>query len=480
MSQSNKLKLGSTLVAMTATKDVNVLTNQPFSVINVLTKDKQIISPQILGVQNGGTVSFEWAKTCDYSQRLQLRTIYNRWAAPAPAANVADTCFVEDAGTRLVEHVQINYTNKRLTSSSVPFLWSKLLRWFNKDMSYRVYTDANNLENASQIERHNALINGYTFFTELETGFQHDSRENLIMLSVLGSKIIVQVKLAAVGDLVAGFTAAPNNVPAPWISAIHMMQNCYHINPNERLDELDNHEEGVYNMIRVFSIQQDVIPQNTGTRWDLELKFSGYHEIVFFIFQPTRFLAGNGAVTNDPCSVIGANAAHPENSVTVVNRWTPSFRSNNVVVSGETSYNMPQLWEFKMQNNNVVYAEDVWHNLTYDRQHQFGPCQSFEAPNGIIILPFCETFKHNDNSILGHMDFQTATQRTATFYWRIDPGPGGGVPVGTTGPTTPALAPNPGVNIDPYASATMTVTTIACGPDFVESVGGGIHAIFNL
>jgi len=475
---SCKLKSVSALTAMTATKDVNIFTNQAYSVANVHTKDKQILSAQILNKQPRDTIQFEFPKNLDYSQRLQLRTKFLPHVASPPVpivgGNAADVCFVEDAGSRLLEHVQLNYTNKRLTSSTVPYWWSKFLRMFNKDIAYRTYTQENNLENASQIERHNALINGYTFYSEVETGMQHDSRENMLMLSVLASKLILQIKTAAPEDILAGFSGAPTSLPSPWVESFQLIQNSYHINPGERLDELDNHEEGVYNLIRVFSVQTDVIPRTTTTRWDLELKFSGYYEIILFIFQPTCFLAGSAAVTNDPCSVIGANAASPENSVTVVNRWVPSFRKNNVVVTGETAYNMPQQWGFKMQNADIVFVEDVWHNLTYDRQHHFGPSQALEAPNGIIILPFCETFKHNDNSILGHMDFQTASQRTASFYWRIDPGVGG---AGTTGPTSPAAT---GSSVDLYSAATMTVTTIACGPDFLEAVGGGIHAIFNL
>lgn len=485
MTTACKLKSVSALVPLTATKDINYFTNKPYAVINVHHRDKQHITPTRTGLQPGDTVEFELPKTFDYYGRLQLQSSFLPYASPAPVVggNVADACFVDGAGRRLIENVTICFTNKRLTSSTVPYWWAVLLNKFCRDTSYRTYNRENHLENQTQTQRNQALTNGYTFTSEIESGYQHHSRENYVMISVLSSRLNIKIKLASKYALLQGFSGDPTGMPNPWIATngLELIVNSLHLNPHERIGELDKHEEGIFNLIRVFTVQQDVIPAGS-TSYTLDLKMTSAYEVIFFIFKPTHTLrepiGANRA--NDPVSVLDATGAHPRYWSTVnptpavagsIGYSVPVYRLNNANVNSSTAYSIPQEWEFRLQNNPIVNREKVWHNLTVDRSHHFPG--SVEAPNGIICLHLSETFQHDNNAILGHMDFNTASQRQAMFYWT-----NGSV----SSLTNTNLAPFPTGTLEASETVndTMTVITIACGPDFVETIQGQAHAVFGI
>lgn len=494
-----------TFNALIHTSDVNYFTNQPYAIKNLTHRERQIVPPTRFGQQHGDTVEFDVPKTVDYLGRWQLETVHSAWAAPTPNANVADPCFIEGAGYRLIENVTVNFTNKRLNSANVPYWWNILLHGFCRDTSYRTFIGENHGGNgvisANQTARNQWLRNGYTFLSELETGFQHHSRENYILISCLSSRLNIKVKLAPANAILAGFTGTPNNKPASWIpsNGINLILNAVHINPHERKRELHKHDRGVFNLIRVFDTQLDVFPVNNllGVQSaTVDLKFTGNHECLFFIFKPTFQLLDNALRGNDPAVFMPANNANPNYSVSSPANVLPNYAPANYYVptqsySGSlwhsaTAYAMPNEWEFLFQNTPFHPRERVWHNLTTDRQHHFPG--SILAPNAVLTLTHSETFQHDSNAILGLLDYNTASKRQVKFYWTngsyssipIVGGPGGvaTVPADTlvlpgSGTITNGV-PNVVTAID-----TLSCITIACGPDFVETIKSAMHAVFN-
>lgn len=470
MTTACKLKSVSALVPLTATKDINYFSNKPYAVINVHHRDKTHITPMRAGAQPGDTVEFELPKVFDYFGRMHLQTKFNAWAAPVPRLNANDPCFVEGAGYRLIDNVQINFTNKRITSSVVPYWWAILLNAFNRDISYRTFNAENQGTNSgSQANRRNWLLNGYTFLSEIESGFQHHSRENYIMISVLSSRLNIKINLAPTGALVQGFSGTPTNQPNPWIAnnGLTLVVESLHLNPHERKRELDRHEEGLFNLLRVFTTQTDVIPLGS-TSYTLNLNMTGAYEVAFFIFKPTIQLSNTSLATNDPCLLMPADSVSPQAlaldaGAAPGSGFRPAYFSNNATVSSQTDYYLPDEWEFKLQNNPIVNRERTWLNLTVDRQHHFPGCVT--GPNGVVVLHMSETFQHDNNAILGHIDFNTASQRQAFFYWTLP---------GHVSSKDNATASGIDVN------GTLSIITIACGPDFAETIQGQMHAVFGL
>ena len=490
-----------TFNALIHTSDVNYFTNQPYAIKNLTHRERQTVPPTRFGQQHGDTVEFDVPKTVDYLGRWQLETVHGPWAGPTPAANPVDPCFVEGAGYRLIENVTVNFTNKRLNSANVPYWWNILLHAFCRDTSYRQYIGDNYIMSPSSTAigrdvRNFNLVNGYTFLSELETGFQHHSRENYILISCLSSRLNVKVKLAPVSAIVAGFSAAPTNKPASWIpsNGINLILNSVHINPHERKRELHKHDRGVFNLIRVFDTQLDVFPVNGllgVTSATIDLKFTGNHECLFFIFKPTFQLREDAGLGNDPTVFMPANNAKPESSVALrtptgagvyatTNYYVPTYSYNAGTYVSCTAYAMPNEWEFLFQNTPFHPRERVWHNLTTDRQHHFPGM--VVAPNGVLALTHSETFQHDNNAILGLLDYNTASKRQVKFYWTngsyssrdvtlnlADPV---ALPIPNSG--TSAAGPNRITSID-----TLSCITIACGPDFVETIKSAMHAVFN-
>lgn len=489
MTTACKLKSVSALVPLTATKDINYFTNRPYAVINVHHRDKTFITPMRTGASPGGTVEFEVPKVVDYFGRIQLQTTFDPWTTPAPVTAAADPCFVEGAGFRLIDNIQVNYTNKRLTSSTVPYWWAVLLNMFNRDISYRAFNSenqgvSNNLASdtatGTQLTRNRWLLDGYTFLSEIESGYQHHSRENYVMISVLSSRLIFKITLAPTGALVQGFTGTPSNQPAAWINNQQLIMNTIHLNPHERKRELDRHEEGIFNLIRVFTVQTDVIPA-ASTSYTLNLNMTSAYEVVFFIFKPTHQLAQTALSSNDPVVAMDAVAASPKYYRTInpqpavagtIGYYTPSYVQNGALIASSTSYAMPTEWEFRLQNNPIVNRERTWLNLTVDRQHHFPGC--VVGPNAILCLHLGETFQHDNNAILGHVDFNTASQRQAIFYWTN----GSQAAITNTGAAPFPTSPAPGAA--GTAGDSLTCITIACGPDFIETIQGQAHAIFGI
>jgi hypothetical protein len=433
-------------------------------------------------------VEFDVPKTVDYLGRWQLETVHGPWAVPAPTADPAHPCFVDGAGYRLIENVTVNFTNKRLNSANVPYWWNILLHGFCRDTSYRTFIGENHGHGqggASVIQstRNTWLLTGYTFLSELETGFQHHSRENYILISCLSSRLNIKVKLAPVSAIVAGFTAAPNNKPASWIpsNGLNLILNSVHINPHERKRELHKHDRGVFNLIRVFDTQVDVFNNSTpllGVQSaTIDLKFTGNHECLFFIFKPTYQLREDALTGNDPCVFMPANNAKPEFAVSLpagqANYYKPAITAP--AQNSATAYAMPNEWEFLFQNTPFHPRERTWHNLTTDRQHHFPGM--IMAPNAVLALTHSETFQHDNNAILGLLDYNTASKRQVKFYWT-----NGSYSTVAASPAPAAAIPGSGtIGAGPVVNTvdTLSCITIACGPDFVETIKSAMHAVFN-
>jgi len=503
---ANKTQCVSTFAPLGYTSDVNYFRTQPYAIKNVTHRERQVIPPNRVGQQVGDTVEYEIPKVVDYFGRLQHEVKFNGWSqaalnalAPGKTANGNDPQFIEGLGYRLIDNVTVNFTNKRLNSSQVPFWWTILLDAFCRDYAYNQYIGANqsvgapNTGTVTGYTRHTQLVNGYTVLSEIETGFQHHSRENYVMISVLSSRIVVKVKLAPIQSIVQGFISGAitiGDAPQPWIpnGGCNLIVNAIHLNPNERKRELEDHDSGVFSLIRTFDTQTDVVPAGS-TNFTIDLKFTGCYEVLFLIFKPTFQTLENGGYGNDPTSFFSADAANPISSVTALPNYgaplaavaisqsytipTYAFTGGSGNFISNTGYAMPSSWEFLFQNTPFFPKERCWINLTIDRQHHFPGM--VKAPNAVLALLHSETFNHDNNAILGHLDYNTASKRQIKLYWET---PGvtssaaiAGLPAGYTsivGSGTVAGAPD-----------TMTITTVACGPDFMETVQGQIHSIFN-
>lgn len=493
-----------TLNALVHTSDVNYFTNQPYAIKNLTHRERQIVPPTRFGQQHGDTVEFDVPKTVDYLGRWQLETVHGAWANPAPNTSPLDPCFIDGAGYRLIENVTVHFTNKRLNSANVPYWWNILLHGFCRDISYKTFTGSNHGSNRTlntsvggviQSVRNQWLTTGYTFLSEIETGFQHHSRENYVLISCLSSRLNIKIKLAPVNAIVAGFTGAPNNKPASWIpsNGINLILNSVHINPHERKRELHKHDRGVFNLIRVFDTQLDVFSNTSATLGlqsaTIDLKFTGNHECLFFIFKPTFQLREDAREGNDPAVFMPGDNADPAYSVSLpaataylpANYYVPTYKYNaaNPLVSA-TGYAIPNEWEFLFQNTPFHPRERTWHNLTTDRQHHFPGMVM--APNGVLALTHSETFQHDNNAILGLLDYNTASKRQVKFYWTN--GSYSTRAITTTVPPLAEIIPGSGtvVNGAPNvvtAIDTLSCITVACGPDFVETIKSAMHAVFN-
>lgn len=495
-----------TFNALIHTSDVNYFTNQPYAIKNLTHRERQIVPPTRFGQQHGDTVEFDVPKTVDYLGRWQLETIHSAWAAPAPRANAGDPCFIDGAGYRLIENVTVNFTNKRLNSANVPYWWNILLHGFCRDTSYRTFIGANHgIERTgtaavAQSVRAGWLTDGYTFLSELETGFQHHSRENYVLISCLSSRLNIKVKLAPANAILAGFTGTPNNKPSSWIpsNGINLILNAVHINPHERKRELHKHDRGVFNLIRVFDTQLDVFPVNNllGVQSaTVDLKFTGNHECLFFIFKPTFQLLDDAREGNDPTVFMPSNNADPAYSVTLPATVAGSYAPANYYVprytysvatgtkTSATAYAMPNEWEFLFQNTPFHPRERTWHNLTTDRQHHFPGM--IMAPNAVLALTHSETFQHDSNAILGLLDYNTASKRQVKFYWTNGSYSSRGIDNNAITPNNADIIPGSGstAGVLPNATVasvdTLSCITIACGPDFVETIKSAMHAVFN-
>jgi len=499
-----------TFNALIHTSDVNYFTNQPYAIKNLTHRERQIVPPTRFGQQHGDTVEFDVPKTVDYLGRWQLETVHGPWAAPAPSTDPTFPCFIDGAGYRLIENVTVNFTNKRLNSANVPYWWNILLHGFCRDVSYKTFIGANHggertpslsaAGSVNQSVRNTWLVNGYTFLSELETGFQHHSRENYILISCLSSRLNIKVKLAPVSAIVAGFTGVPSNKPASWIpsNGLNLILNAVHINPHERKRELHKHDRGVFNLIRVFDTQLDVFPNTTSILGlqsaTIDLKFTGNHECVFFIFKPTFQLREDAREGNDPCVFMPADNADPAFSQTLGTAPATSYATSNYYVprysygagpttyTSATAYAIPNEWEFLFQNTPFHPRERIWHNLTTDRQHHFPGM--IMAPNGVLALTHSETFQHDSNAILGLLDYNTASKRQVKFYWTNGSYSARSITGPAAIPANASLIPGSGSGTGAVPNVinaidTLSCITIACGPDFVETIKSAMHAVFN-
>lgn len=489
-----KTQNNGTFASLAHTSDVNYFTNQPYAIKNVTHRERQIVPPTRFGQQHGDIVDFDVPKTVDYLGRWQLEAVHSPWAAPAPATQANDPAFIDGAGYRLIDNVTVHFTNKRLNSANVPYWWNILLHTFCRDTSYRTYIGENHGSERStsgpvlQVTRNAWLTGGYTFLSELETGFQHHSRENYVLISCLSSRINIKVKLAPANAILCGFSGPPTNKPAAWIpsNGLNLILNSIHINPHERKRELHKHDRGVFNLIRVFDTQLDVFPNVSATQGvtsaTIDLKFTGNHECLFFIFKPTNSLKEDATIGNDPCAFMPANNAEPRYSVasTAANQYAPNYQHGTVQYQSATAYAIPNEWEFLFQNTPFWPRERVWHNLTTDRQHHFPGM--VVAPNGVLALTHSETFQHDSNAILGVLDYNTASKRQVKFYWTNGArSTQAASPVPVVGPTVAVLPGSGAVGAGPAVTQvdTLSCISIACGPDFVETIKSAMHAVFN-
>jgi hypothetical protein len=99
------------------------------------------------------------------------------------------------------------------------------------------------------------------------------------------------------------------------------------------------------------------------------------------------------------------------------------------------------------------------------------------APNAVLALTHSETFQHDNNAILGLLDYNTASKRQVKFYWT-----NGSYSTVAASPAPAAAIPGSGtIGAGPVVNTvdTLSCITIACGPDFVETIKSAMHAVFN-
>lgn len=414
---------------------LNMFANRAHAVTNVCHREYLPVEPLRQVTAFGQKVEYDFNKDHDYHYKTQMILVTNAATFSVPQVNEQ---FVEGAGYRMIENIQLLYNSNRLNCSIIPWEWQKLQDMIYEDDRLQKLKEDNYLLNKTVAQLRAALANGYTFTIDLYWGTPY-SRGLFFMTSSMSARPRMSIQLATQDQIIQDRTSNGANISnlGTLIRSIQFNHNCIHVLPSAREEEMARYNtiDGVFSLVDHFDVLDTYVPAGTTGTYPIQLNtLTGTYDQIWIICRARVQM--DVPWHTDPTF------------------WTgKQFTYDDGTGAGTDTFNWPDRFDLQFGTNHFTFNTQTWeYNTRQYRRIWFPFSQGGDATMCILFTedPLAK------NALLGSLDFNVSGSKVLTFYWDNGTQSSPDVPTGI-----------------------MHVRVIAHGPEYLQKNKGAAGLVFG-